>query len=159
MSWVALFPTTVLDWLFIYAHWEKNDLRKSWSLQLFIIRICHVSYSSFILYVNTFVFTIFFSIFLYFLSILKLLLKQHTVLLPGYIELHSCPNGYPLLRADYPKSTKRGGVCIYFKESLPLIKRNDLTDNKRLPCKLGQLNNKKCFFTCPYRSPFKILMS
>ena len=28
-------------------------------------------------------------------------------------------NGYPLLRADHPNDIKRGGVCIYFKESLP----------------------------------------
>ena len=30
-------------------------------------------------------------------------------------------NGYSLLRADHPNNIKRGGVCIYFKESLPLI--------------------------------------
>ena len=28
-------------------------------------------------------------------------------------------NGYSLLRADHPNDIKRGGVCIYFKESLP----------------------------------------
>ena len=28
-------------------------------------------------------------------------------------------NGYSLLRADHPNNIKRGGVCIYFKESLP----------------------------------------
>ena len=27
-------------------------------------------------------------------------------------------NGYNLLRADHPKNTKQGGVCIYYKESL-----------------------------------------
>ena len=27
--------------------------------------------------------------------------------------------GYNLLRADHPSNTKRGGVCIYYKESLP----------------------------------------
>ena len=42
-------------------------------------------------------------------------------------------NGYALLRADHPNYIKRRGVCIYFKESLPLIKRNDLTKIKRLP--------------------------
>ena len=37
-------------------------------------------------------------------------------------------NGYSLQRADHPNNFKRGGVCIYFKESLPLIKRNYLTN-------------------------------
>ena len=35
-------------------------------------------------------------------------------------------NGYSLLRAGHPNDIKRGGVCIYFKESLPLIRRNYL---------------------------------
>ena len=28
--------------------------------------------------------------------------------------------GYKLVRADHPDDTKRGGVCIYYKESLPV---------------------------------------
>ena len=28
--------------------------------------------------------------------------------------------GYNLVRADHPSNTKKGGVCIYFKNSLPL---------------------------------------
>ena len=35
-------------------------------------------------------------------------------------------NGYSLLRTDHPNSIKCVGVCIYFKEFLPLIRRNDL---------------------------------
>ena len=34
--------------------------------------------------------------------------------------------GYNLLCADHPSNTKRGGVCIYYKDHLPIIKRNDL---------------------------------
>ena len=26
--------------------------------------------------------------------------------------------GYNLIRSDHPSNTKRGGVCIYYKESL-----------------------------------------
>ena len=33
--------------------------------------------------------------------------------------------GYNLLRADHPSNTKRGGVCIYYKDHLPIIKRNN----------------------------------
>ena len=29
-------------------------------------------------------------------------------------------DGYNLIRADHPNNTKRGGVCIYYKESLPV---------------------------------------
>ena len=28
--------------------------------------------------------------------------------------------GYNLFRADHPSNTKRGGVCIYYRNSLPL---------------------------------------
>ena len=35
-------------------------------------------------------------------------------------------NGYSLLRADHPRNSKRGGVCLYFKEHLPFIRRNDI---------------------------------
>ena len=34
--------------------------------------------------------------------------------------------GYNLLRADHPNNKKRGGVCIYYKEHLPVIKRDEL---------------------------------
>ena len=27
--------------------------------------------------------------------------------------------GYDIARADHPSNTKRGGVCIYYKECLP----------------------------------------
>ena len=43
--------------------------------------------------------------------------------------------------------------CIYFKESLPLIRRNDLTNMKDCIVTEINVNNKKCFFTCLYRSP------
>ena len=64
-------------------------------------------------------------------------------------------NGFSLLRADYPNNIKRGGVCIYFKESLPSIKRNDLTNLKDCLVTEINVNNEKCFFTCLYRSPSK----
>ena len=38
-------------------------------------------------------------------------------------------NGYQLIRADHPSNTKRGGVCIYHKESLGvrLVKLSNLS--------------------------------
>lgn len=47
-------------------------------------------------------------------------------------------NGCSLLRADYPKTMKRVAVWIYFKEPLPLIKRNHLTNMKE--CLLTEVN-------------------
>ena len=34
--------------------------------------------------------------------------------------------GYNLLRADHPIDNKRGGVCMYFKEHLPILRHDDL---------------------------------
>ena len=41
-------------------------------------------------------------------------------------------SGYSLLRVNHPNGIKRGGVCLYFKESLPLIKGSDLSNISHL---------------------------
>ena len=56
-----------------------------------------------------------------------------------------------LLRADHPNYIKRGGVCIYFKESLSLIRQNDLTNIKDCLVTEISVNNEQCSFTCVYR--------
>ena len=38
--------------------------------------------------------------------------------------------GYSLLRADHPSNTKKGGVCVYYKDFLLLIRKYDITDLK-----------------------------
>ena len=35
-------------------------------------------------------------------------------------------SGYNSLRSDYPSNTKRGGVCMFYKDYLPVIRRDDL---------------------------------
>ena len=35
-------------------------------------------------------------------------------------------DGYNLTRSDQTSDSKRGGVCIYYKERIPLIKRDDI---------------------------------
>ena len=62
-------------------------------------------------------------------------------------------NGYSLLRADHPNDIKGGCVCIYFKELIPLIRRNDLTNIKDCLASEINVNNKKCFCTNLYKSP------
>ena len=61
-------------------------------------------------------------------------------------------SGYSLLKAYHPNNIKRGGVCICFKESLPLIRRDDLTNLKDCVITKINVNNEKCLFTCLYRS-------
>ena len=34
--------------------------------------------------------------------------------------------GYNLLWADHPSDNKRGGVCMYFKEHIPILRRDNL---------------------------------
>ena len=35
--------------------------------------------------------------------------------------------GYDMIRSDHPSNSKRGGVCIYYKEHLPFVRRDDIT--------------------------------
>ena len=64
-------------------------------------------------------------------------------------------SSYSLLRVNHPNSIKRGGVCLYFKESLPLIKGSDLSNisHLRMFSNWNYVNNEKCFYTCLYRYP------
>ena len=62
-------------------------------------------------------------------------------------------DGYSILRADHPSNHKRGGVCIYFKQSLPLIRRNDLSTMQETIVTKISVENETCFLTCFYRSP------
>ena len=61
--------------------------------------------------------------------------------------------GYKLVTADYPENVKRGGICIYFKESLSM-RFLDVPSNQD-ECLLCELSykNKKCFIATLYRSP------
>ena len=65
--------------------------------------------------------------------------------------------GYSILRVDHPMNIKRGGVCIYYKDHLPLICKPNLTPlDECLVCEL-KVGNKKCFITVLYRSPSQSL--
>ena len=61
-------------------------------------------------------------------------------------------NGYNLLRADHPSNTKRGGVCIYYKESLYVreVKLSNLS--QCIICEVS-LRNCKGYIGVVYRSP------
>ena len=61
-------------------------------------------------------------------------------------------NGYNLIRADHPSNNKRGGVCIYYRDSLAvqLVDTNYLS--ACLLCEVS-INNKKGYVAVLYRSP------
>ena len=62
-------------------------------------------------------------------------------------------NGYSPIRADHPSDTKKGGLCIYYKNYLPLILKPALSAlNECLVCEL-KVGKRKCFITILYRSP------
>ena len=55
-------------------------------------------------------------------------------------------------RFDHPLNVKRGGVCVYYKEHLPLRVRNELSFLPEcLICEV-KVNKKKCILTGLYRS-------
>ena len=60
--------------------------------------------------------------------------------------------GFDLIRADHPSNTKRGGVCIYYQNFLPLklINIHYLNECITFEIKLG---DKICNFVSLYRSP------
>ena len=62
---------------------------------------------------------------------------------------------YKLIRANHPKNIRQGGVCIYYRETLPLkiIQTNYLPE-----CLVCEINydNKKIFIATLYRSPSQI---
>ena len=62
-------------------------------------------------------------------------------------------DGYSLIISDHPSDSKKGGGCIYYKEHIPLILRDDINtlDN----CLVTEIRsqNEKSFLTCIYRSP------
>ena len=60
--------------------------------------------------------------------------------------------GYKLVRADHPNNVKGGGVCIYYKESLPVRVTNLPYLQEALILELND-QNKKMIISSLYRSP------
>ena len=61
-------------------------------------------------------------------------------------------SGYTLVRSDHPSNTKRGGVCLYCKNNLPLRVINIGYLNECLILELT-VGDKTCNFVVLYRSP------
>ena len=61
-------------------------------------------------------------------------------------------NDYTFLSANNPANGRHGGVGLFFKNSLPIIVRNDLTFDESIVIEL-KFGRKKIFFIVLYRSP------
>ena len=61
-------------------------------------------------------------------------------------------NDYPFASANNPTNTRHGGVGLFYKNSLPVKVRNDLSFNESIVLELN-FGRKKLFFTSLYRSP------
>ena len=60
---------------------------------------------------------------------------------------------YNLIRSGYPSDSKNGGVCICYKEHIPLILRDDINTLDKCLVTETRSQNEKCFVTCNYGSP------
>ena len=63
--------------------------------------------------------------------------------------------GYDLFRADHPSNTKRGGVCIYYRNSLPLKILNIQYLHECINFEI-RIGGKLCRFVSLYRSPSQL---
>ena len=61
-------------------------------------------------------------------------------------------SGYNLIRADRPSNSKRGSICIYYKESLAVQTLNNIGLPECLVCK-AFLGNKTGYVIATCRSP------
>ena len=61
-------------------------------------------------------------------------------------------NGYNFIPSNHPDDVSHGGVGLFYKTSLPVIHRNDLSFNESIVIEL-KFGRKNIFFTVLYRSP------
>ena len=52
--------------------------------------------------------------------------------------------GYSMMRSDHPSNTKRGGVCLYYKKHLPIIRRDDISNLQECLVTEITVKNKRC---------------
>ena len=60
---------------------------------------------------------------------------------------------YSMMREDHPSNTKRGRVCFYYREHLPIIRRDDISYLKECLVTEITVKNERCFLTCLYWFP------
>ena len=63
------------------------------------------------------------------------------------------------IRADKADDTRNGGVCLYFREDLPIKSRKDLAIIPETIVADIKLNRKKIFFILSYRHPTSLWLN
>ena len=58
-----------------------------------------------------------------------------------------------VFRSDHPSDSKIGGVCVYYRENLPIRRRLDLEFLQETVVAEINFSRKKVFFLAIYRSP------
>ena len=61
-------------------------------------------------------------------------------------------DGYNLIRSDHSSDSKKGGVCIYYKEHILLIRHDNLSTLDNCLVTESRSQSEKRFLTCAYRS-------
>ena len=69
------------------------------------------------------------------------------------ITIKNSPWGIGLIKSDQPSESKKDGVCIYYKEHIPLILLDDINTLNNCLVTETLSQNEKCFLTCIYCSP------
>ena len=67
-------------------------------------------------------------------------------------------NGYNLVRSDHPSDVKRGGICIFYKETLPITFLNITNLTECLICEI-LFNQKNASLYLYIDLPVKLLLS
>ena len=62
-------------------------------------------------------------------------------------------------RSDHTSDSKRGGVCIYYKEHILFIKRDDICTLDNCLVTEIRFKGEKYFLICIYRSSSKVMTS
>ena len=65
-----------------------------------------------------------------------------------------CIQGYVMARSDDPSNTKRGCVCIYYKEHMPFVRRTDIAFLDE--CIVAEIKLKKkivCYLCLSFSKP------
>ena len=78
------------------------------------------------------------------------------VFLNSSIQNNDCRikvDGRNLMKSVHRSGSRKGGVCVYYKEHTSLIKRDDTCTLDNYLVTEIRSQNKTCFLTCLYRSP------
>ena len=61
--------------------------------------------------------------------------------------------GYSIMSTDHPSDTQTGRACLYYKEHLPIIRRDDTPILKECLVTEITVKDERCFLMCFYSSP------